>query len=140
MYIPFCKFYQFFVIAYCDLSDWVEVKPLYTLSSQAVADFFWEDVICPHSYFRKWIINRGLENKDVVAELAKKNRIKKVVVSAYHPKANGIIERGHKPIVDALLKMLIRGSTNWVWNLPTVLWADRLIVHMSISFTLYYIN
>ena len=77
-----------------------------------MADFLWEDVICRHDCFGKLIINRGLENKDTVAELAERYGIKKVIVSAYYPQANGIIERGHAPIVDTFLKMSVEGSIN----------------------------
>ena len=43
---------------------------MHTLSSQAVVNFFWEDVICCHNYFGKLIIDRGSKNKNVIAELA----------------------------------------------------------------------
>ena len=61
-------------------------------------------------------------------------------MSAYHPQANRIIERKHKPIVDALSKMLDDGSTNWMRNLPVVFWADRSTVRTSTGPTPYYIN
>ncbi len=83
-----------------------------TLSSQAVADFHWKDVICRHGCFGKLIIDGGSENKDVVAELAQRYGVKRIVVSAYHLQANGMIERGHKPIVDTLLKISDGGSAN----------------------------
>jgi hypothetical protein len=31
--------------------------------------------------------------------------IKRIVISPYNAKANGIIERGHKPIINALIKI-----------------------------------
>lgn len=112
--MPPCEGYQFLVIACCDLSGWVEAKPLRTLFLRAVADFLWEDVICRHGCFGKLIIDEKPENKDAVVELAQRYGVKRVVVSAYHLQANGMIERRHNPIVDALSKMSDRGSTNWV--------------------------
>ena len=138
--MPPCEGYRYLVVARCDLSGWVEAKPLRTLSSRAVADFLWEDVICRHGCFGKLIIDGGSENKEAVAELARRYKVKRVVVSAYHPQANGMIERGHKPIVDALSKMSDGGSTNWVRNLPAVLWADRSTVRTSTGLTPYYIS
>lgn len=38
VYMPLCKGYRFLVVARCDLSVWVEAKPLRTISSRAVAD------------------------------------------------------------------------------------------------------
>lgn len=140
VYMPPCEGFRYLVVARCDLSDWVEAKPLRTLSSRAVADFLWEDVICRPGCFGKLIIDGGSENKEAVVELAQRYGIKRVVVSAYHPQANGMIERGHKPIVDALSKMSDGGSTNRVQNLPAVLWADRSTVRTSTDLTPYYIN
>ncbi len=139
VYMPYYEGYRFFVVARCDLSGWVEAKPLRTLFSRAVADFLWEDIVCCHGCFGKLIIDRGSENKDAVAEWTKRYGVKRVVVSAYHPQANGMIERGHKPIVDALSKISEGGSTNWVRNLPAVLLADRSTVRTSTGLIPYYI-
>ncbi len=105
VYMPPCKGYRFLVVARCDLLGWVEDKPLRTFSSRAVLDFLLEDVICRNGCFGKLIIDGESENKEAVAELARRYKVKRVVVSAYHPQANGMIQRGHKPIVDALAKM-----------------------------------
>ena len=93
-------------------------------------DFLWEHVICYHGCFGKLVIDERLENKDVVVELVERYGVKKVVISAYHPQANGMIERGHKPIVDALSKISAGGSTNLIQNLPVFLWADRSTVRL----------
>lgn len=39
-----------------------------------------------------------------VAELARRYGVEWVAVSAYHPQANGIIERGHKSILRCSVK------------------------------------
>ena len=85
------------------------------------------------------IINKGSKNKDAIAELTQRYGVKRGVVSVYHPQANGMIERSHKPIVNALLKMSDRGSTSWIQNLPAVLWANQSTVYISTGLTPYYI-
>ena len=122
--MPPCEGYKFFIVTRCDLSDWMEAKLLRTLSSKAVADIFWEDVICCHCDLGQLVIDVGSENEDAAAELAKRYGIKRVVVFANYLQANEMIEYGHKPIIDALSKMLAERSTNWIRNLPAVLWAD----------------
>lgn len=114
MYISPYKGFKFLIVARYDLSGWVEAKLLRTFSSWTIAFFLWEDILYCHGCFRKLVIDGGLENKDIIAELSIKYRIERVVVSAYHPQANEMIERNYKPIVNALSKMLARGSTNWV--------------------------
>lgn len=80
----------------------------------------------------------GPENKGAVEELMTKYKIKKVIVSAYHPQANGMVERGHKPLSDALSKMSDEGK-GWVRHLPAVLWADRTTVKTTTGMTPYYL-
>ncbi len=104
-----------------------------------MADFLWKDIICRHGCFRKLIIDGGSENKNIVAELARKYRRKRVIMSAYHLRANGMIKCEHKSIIDALSKMSDDGSTNWVQNLLVVLWADWSTICISTGLTLYYI-
>jgi hypothetical protein len=66
--------------------------------------------------------------------------IKRIAVSAYHPQANGMVERGHKPIVDALAKMMNGGEGDWVHCLPAVLLADRTTTRVSTGQTPYYLG
>ena len=54
-------------------------------------------------------MDRGLENKAHVSAFTKKYGIERVQVSAYHLAANGMVERGHKPITNALAKLTNKG-------------------------------
>lgn len=58
------------------------------------------------------MINKRSENKKVVTELTQRYGIKRVIVLAYHPQANGMINRKYKLIVDVLSKMTSKGFTN----------------------------
>ena len=55
--------------------------------------------------FGQLSIDSGGENANITAILAELYNIKRVMASVYHPQSQGFIERGHKPIVDALAKM-----------------------------------
>ena len=48
--------------------------------------------------------NRG-ENTDIITTFVELYNIKRVVASVYHLQLEGFIERGYKPIVDALVKI-----------------------------------
>ncbi len=50
-----------------------------------------------------------------------------------------MIERGHKPILDAISKMSKGRPIHWVRNLPTVLLADRSTIRTFTGFNPYYI-
>ena len=85
-------------------------------------------------------MNRDPENKDVVNQFAVNYGIKRVVISAYKFKVNGMIERGHLSIVNAFAKITDGGKGNWVQNLHAVLWADRITVRKSTGYTPFYLN
>jgi hypothetical protein len=57
-------------------------------------------------------VDEGLKNKDVVKQFAANYGIKRVVISAYNSKANGIIERGYLPIINIFAKMTDGGESN----------------------------
>ena len=101
---------NYLVVARDDFSGWAEARALSKADSAHVAAFLWEDVICRHGLFRRLVVNGGPENKGLVAALTARYGIKRVAVSAYHPQANGMVKRGHKPIVDALAKMTNGGE------------------------------
>ena len=47
----------------------------------------------------------GAEKEKWTDHLLKRYIIRKIAVTPYHAAANGVIERGHRPIADALSKL-----------------------------------
>lgn len=105
VYMPPCMDFHYNILARCDLSGWVEGQALQKADSSVVAKFMWEDIICRHGCFGRLVVDGGQENLGVAEALAARYSIKRVVTLAYHPQANGMIERGHRPIIDMLSKM-----------------------------------
>lgn len=54
------------------------------------------------------VSDSGPETKDVIIYLWKKYKIKYIMISVYHLKANNLIEVSHKLIVQALQKLTFR--------------------------------
>jgi len=50
-----------------------------------------------------------------------------------------MIERGHKPITDALAKLIDGGLGSWVRNLSTVLFADQTSIHQPTRRTPFWV-
>lgn len=94
-------------------------------------------MICRHGVFEKLVVDGGPENKDLTAALAERYGIRRVVISAYHQPANGVVEGGHTPVVNALSTITKGHASSWVKHLPAVLWADRTTVRRSTGTTPY---
>ena len=56
-------------------------------------------------------------------------------MTPYHPQANGVVERGHKQLVDGLSKLCSASPGKWPNVLSGILWADRTTVMKSTAFT-----
>jgi hypothetical protein len=140
VHMPPDKGKHYLVVARDDFSGWAEARALPEARAWRVAKFLWEDVICRHGCFGKLTVDGGPENKGILDELVQRYRIKKVITSSYHPQANGMIERGHRPLSDALSKMSDGGLGSWVDNLHAVLWADRSTVKSTTGLTPFYLQ
>jgi hypothetical protein len=101
------------VIACCDFSWWPEARALGDKSSEGVAKFLWEDIICQHRLFRDLVVDRGSENMKDVITLLNKIGANRIQILPYNSRANGTIERGHCTILAALLKMTNGGLKHW---------------------------
>ena len=85
------------------LSGWAEAKPLRNADRKSVVAFIYEWI----TRFRipgGIIHGNGRENLKITKELIERYPIRNVSIS-YRPRANGLIERGHQQLVDALAKL-----------------------------------
>ena len=117
---------RYLVLAREDLSNYVEGRALTSTHTEQVCCFILEDIIARHGCFYRMRADRKeLDAEEAIAFFAKFN-IKLNLTTAYNPEANGKSERGHPPIVNALVKAC-SGKTHW-WPdlLPLALMADRL--------------
>ena len=60
--------------------------------------------------------------------MQKQYHIHHIRISGYNSKANGIVERAHFHVREALFKACEGDTTQWVLRVYSVLWADRITV------------
>ena len=129
--------YEYIVFARDDLSGWVEARALRRADSHSVATFIYEDLICRHGLPQRVVMDGGSENLGFTKTLLEKYRIKNVHISAYHPQSNGLVERGHGPVVNALSKYTSEEPANWPRYLSLALWADRITIRRSTGYSAF---
>ena len=76
--------------------------------------------------------DRGELDAREAMDLFERLGVKLSLTTAYNPEANGKIERGHGPIVKALVRACNGRVGNWPRLLPYALWADRT-THSSVT-------
>src|SRR5258708_22862314 len=118
--------FKYFVAMRDDFSGWVEAKAIRIADAKTIAMFIYEWFV-RFGVPGRIVFDGGGENKEVARELMKRQNTRNVSIAAYHPQSNGLIERGHQPIIDAFAKL----GPHSVEHLPAVLWADQLTTRRS---------
>ena len=117
---------SYLVVARDDFSGWVEARALRNKTAGEVLRFLWEEVITHFGVVGQFTTDHGGEMKGISEELASRYHIPVICTTAYHPQGNGMVERGHLPLVTALVKTCEGNASKWPLKLHLVLWADRI--------------
>lgn len=96
--------YKYLIVARDDLSGWVEAQALQHLKASKTAEFLRKEWIYRFGSIKMVTIDGGAEFKDELASAVKNSGAKLRLVTPYYPQGSGMIERGHRPIKDALDK------------------------------------
>jgi transposase InsO family protein len=123
---------KYLVLAREDLTNQVEGRALRTNETSSVCRFLLEDVICRYGYVDTIVDDRGELDANEAREFFSSMGIKLSLTMAYNPEANGKVERGHGPIMKALVKACHGKMREWPRLLPFALWADRT-THSSVT-------
>ena len=114
-----------FVMTIIDRSTrWVEVVPLTSTTATACADALVAGWISRFGVPATITTDRGVQFTSAVwAILCKRLGIKHLTTTAYHPQANGVIERFHRQLKDSLRARL--AASDWLSHLPWILLGLR---------------
>lgn len=131
---------KYAIIAIDYFSKWSEGRALPDKRAESVARFIYEDIICRHGCPALQINDQGREFVNSLSEqLHLLTGVKQRVTSAYHPQANGLVERQNRTIKNCLLKVLQDNVTRWPEVLPGVIFAHRSAVHSSTKYSPFFI-
>ena len=123
---------KYLVLAREELSNFVEGRALRTKTTENVCRFILEDIFSRYGSIGRMRADRGELNATEAKEFFKRYGVQLKLTTAYNPEANGKIERGHPPIIHALVKACRGKPSMWPKLLPFALWADRT-THSSVT-------
>src|SRR5712672_1675220 len=72
--------------------------------SLSLMRFFWEQIYCRYGAIAEVVTDNGLEVKGAFDQLLRRLKIPQVRISAYNKQANGVVERGHFILREAIMK------------------------------------
>src|SRR3954453_8230620 len=120
--------YMGIVHAYCSPSRYPEHHPLRRETGKMIAAFIFEEILCQWGAVEEIVTDNGSAFVKALDELGRKYRVHNIRISPYNSQANGIIERAHRPLRDALVKVVDGDESRWPTVLHLVLWAERVTI------------
>ena len=120
-------------------SKWIEAKPLATITSVIVQEFFWQNIVCRFGVPKAITMDNGTQfDAETFKELCDQIGMKIHFASVRHPESNGLVETANGIIMTGIMKL--------IFNQPRGKWPDELIkvvcshnttVSRSIGFTTF---
>lgn len=128
MHLPISAGYKYFVHARCATISYAEGRALRRESGRAIGEWLFQDILCRWGTVVEIVTDNGKPWIKALDYLASKYGIHHIRVSAYNSRANGIVERPHFDIRQALFKAAEGDQARWSHFVHHVLWADRITV------------
>ena len=122
-----------------DLSGTTEGRAIASDNSRTLASFFVEQIIFRYGTVGEVVTDNGPSLAGDFKRLVNKYNIHQIKISPYNSQANGVVERGHFNIREALVKMSGGGMEKWPTLLPAALFADRITIRRTTGFSPFYL-
>ena len=147
--------YTSIVAARDDLSGAAEGRALISIDSESLKDFFWEDLFCRYGAIQEITTDNGSEVQGAFKLLMKKYGLPQTMITPYNSRANGVVERGHFTIREAIIKTCKQGNAKhkghyskkkeaellsvWPKYVPLIFFADRITVRRSTNVSPFFV-
>ena len=137
--MPKAQGYRYIAAARDDLSGAAEGRALRKNTSEQMAKFIWEEIFCRYGAVGQVTTDNGSEVKGAFTILMELYKIPQVMISPYNSKANGVVERGHFTIREAIIKACEGKINLWPKYVHHAFFADRITVRRATGFSPYYL-
>jgi hypothetical protein len=128
---------KYVVVAVEYFSKWIEAKPLATITSVTVQNFFWQNIVCRFGVPKAITVDNGTQfDVEAFKELSEQIGTKIHFASVRHSESNELVERANGIIMTGIMKLIFnqpRGK--WPDELIKVVWSHNTTISRSTGFT-----
>ena len=143
MYMPPHGSYHYIVAAKDDLTGITEARALQSIGSESLANFFRDQIYYRYGAVAQVTTDNGPEVQGAFDRLVKHLGIPQVRISPYNKHANGVVERGHYILREAIVKSCKKDSDgkalNWPSQVLPAVFADRVTVSSVTGYSPYFL-
>ena len=113
---------------------WPVAIPIANITAETVADAFAHGWVATYGVPVAITTDRGSQFlSSIWTQLMSQWGIKTLTTTAYHPEANGLVERLHRRLKEALIALSNDHPVEWFWKLPLALLAIRTTLKPDIG-------
>ena len=119
---------------------YAQAFPTKSQTAKATAKVLWHNFICHYGFPEKFISDQGRKfESQLIADLCKLAKVKKIRTSPYHPMTNGQCERFNRTLCDMLGTLETEEKADWKAFLHTLTHAYNCTRNSSTGFSPFYL-
>ena len=138
MHLPPSGGFNRIIIGRCAIVNYPEWRMLRRETAKAIGDWVFQDILCRWGTIVEIITDNGAPIIKAVDYLATKYHINHIRISGYNSRANGIVERGHFDVRQALFKAADGEQAKWSQVAHSVFWSDRITTRKRMGVSPYF--
>ena len=104
-------------------------------TAKNLATFFWEQIYCRYGAPLHVVTDNGPEVKEAFDKLLKRLGVPQIRITPYNHHANGVVERGHFILREAIVKACKGKIATWPDQVAGMVFADRVTVSRVTGFS-----
>jgi len=138
MKMPKAGGFEYLVQARCALTSYPEWRMLHKENTRTLCAFIFEELLCRWGPITEIVMDNAPAYKVAVDELARKYGIHPIHISPYNSQANGIVERQHHDVREAIIKTCEGDETCWNQVVHSVFWAEHVTIQKATGLSPYF--
>jgi hypothetical protein len=138
MHLPRSGGFAYIVQGRCSLTGYPEFCMLRKETTQALGDWIFQDVLCRWGTLAEIVSDNGRSFVVALSYLERKYHIKHIRISGYNLQANGIVERSHFDVQQAMFKAVDGNQNKWSQVAYSVFWSKRIMIRKRMGCSPFY--
>jgi len=138
MHMPPSSGYKFIVQGRCSVVHWPEFDMLRNENARAIGEWLLKCFIYRWGTLVEIVSDNGAPFVKAISYLSKRYHINHIRISGYNSRANGLVERSHFDVRQALFKAANGDQSKWSSVAYSVFWADRVTVRRRMGCSPYF--
>jgi transposase InsO family protein len=138
MKMPKAGGFEYLVQARCALTSYPEWHMLRKENTRTLCAFIFEELLCRWGPITEIVTDNAPAYKVAVDELARKYGIHPIHISPYNSQANGIVERRHHDVREAIIKTCEGDKMRWSQVVHSVFWAEHVTIQKVMGLSPYF--